>query len=153
MSVNPPRTTAIITAYNAERYVSRAIESALNQSFGSVHVIVVDDGSSDQTSEVALSCGHSVELIRRIAQRRRNSQAILEHLNNDPQQSAGLLAQVGDLVEGLDSDGSARLLDQLSRRYYHPGQWRIAPETFPLLATHHTAHRHLKDNSRLLQWY
>ena len=64
MSVNTPRATAIITAYNAERYVSRAIESALNQSFGPVHLIVVDDGSSDNTSEVARSYGDSVELIQ-----------------------------------------------------------------------------------------
>ncbi len=64
MSMNPPRATAIITAYNAERYVSRAIESALNQSFGPVHVIVVDDGSSDKTSEVARSYGDSVELFQ-----------------------------------------------------------------------------------------
>ena len=64
MSINPPRATAIITAYNAERYVSRAIESALNQSFGPLHVIVVDDGSSDKTSEVARSYGDSVELIQ-----------------------------------------------------------------------------------------
>jgi len=64
MSMNPPRATAIITAYNAERYVSRAIESALGQSFGPVHVIVVDDGSSDNTSEVACSYGDRVELIR-----------------------------------------------------------------------------------------
>lgn len=64
MSVNPPRATAIITAYNAERYVSRAIESALNQSLDPVHVIVVDDGSSDNTSEVARSYGDSVELIQ-----------------------------------------------------------------------------------------
>jgi len=64
MSMNPPRATAIITAYNAERYVARAIESALGQSFGPVHVIVVDDGSSDNTSEVARSFRDSVELIR-----------------------------------------------------------------------------------------
>jgi len=64
MSISPPRATAIITAYNAERYVSRAIESALNQSFGPVHVIVVDDGSSDNTPEVVRSYGDRVELIR-----------------------------------------------------------------------------------------
>jgi glycosyltransferase involved in cell wall biosynthesis len=64
MSKNPLRATAIITAYNAERYVSRAIESALGQSFGVVYVIVVDDGSSDNTPEVARSYGDRVELIR-----------------------------------------------------------------------------------------
>jgi len=61
---NSPKVTAIITAYNAERYISRAIESVLSQSFSPVHMIVVDDGSSDNTAEVARSYGDSVELIR-----------------------------------------------------------------------------------------
>jgi len=64
VSKDSSKVTAVITAYNAGRYISRAIESALGQSFGPVHVIVVDDESSDNTSEVARSYGDSVELIR-----------------------------------------------------------------------------------------
>jgi hypothetical protein len=82
----------------------------------------------------------SVELIQRIAQRRRNSRAILQHMDDDPRQGAGLLAQVGDLVEGLDKDASARLLDQLARGYYRSGQWAMAAETFQLLADRHEDH-------------
>ncbi|HON91253.1 MAG TPA: glycosyltransferase family 2 protein [Sedimentisphaerales bacterium] len=64
MGTSTSRVTAVITAYNAERYVGRAIESALTQSLGPVHVIVVDDGSSDGTSQVVASYGDKVELIR-----------------------------------------------------------------------------------------
>jgi glycosyltransferase involved in cell wall biosynthesis len=58
------RVTAVVTAYNAERYISRCIDSALEQSLGAVRVIVVDDGSSDQTARVVTSYGDRVRLIQ-----------------------------------------------------------------------------------------
>lgn len=42
----------IIPAYNQARYLSQAIESALCQSAAIVEIIVVDDGSTDETPEV-----------------------------------------------------------------------------------------------------
>lgn len=47
--------TVVITCFNHAQYLPRAIESALNQTHKSVEVVVVDDGSSDNTSEVATS--------------------------------------------------------------------------------------------------
>jgi glycosyltransferase involved in cell wall biosynthesis len=44
-----PRVSIIIPTYNRERFVLRAVASALNQSFGDFEVIVVDDGSTDKT--------------------------------------------------------------------------------------------------------
>jgi len=44
--------TAIIPAYNAERFVSEALASVLGQSTPPAHVVVVDDGSTDGTAEV-----------------------------------------------------------------------------------------------------
>ncbi|MCU1308779.1 MAG: glycosyl transferase family protein, partial [Acidobacteriaceae bacterium] len=41
--------TVIIPTFNRERYVQRAIESALNQSFRDYEIVVVDDGSTDNT--------------------------------------------------------------------------------------------------------
>ena len=93
MSRSRPRVTAVITAHNAERYVSRAIDSALSQTFGPVHVIVVDDGSSDSTSDVVTAYDDGVKLIR-----------LPE--NNGPAvgRTTGLMKCTTEFVAFLDSD-------------------------------------------------
>jgi glycosyltransferase involved in cell wall biosynthesis len=48
-----PLVSAIIPAYNAAKFVHRAIESALAQTHRLLEIIVVDDGSQDETAEVA----------------------------------------------------------------------------------------------------
>lgn len=48
-----PLVSAIIPAYNAERFIHRAIESALAQTHHLLEIVVVDDGSKDQTAETA----------------------------------------------------------------------------------------------------
>ncbi len=50
-----PKISVIIPAYNTEAYIGRAIESALEQTLNDIEVIIVDDGSSDKTVEVAKS--------------------------------------------------------------------------------------------------
>lgn len=47
-----PEISVIIPAYNTEEYIEKAIESALNQSISNIEVIVVDDGSTDNTVPV-----------------------------------------------------------------------------------------------------
>ncbi len=46
-----PTYTAIITAYNAGKFIHHAIESVLAQTVPALEIIVVDDGSSDNTEE------------------------------------------------------------------------------------------------------
>ncbi len=50
-----PKVSVIIPAYNTEAYIAKAIESALEQTLTDLEVIVVDDGSSDKTLEIAKS--------------------------------------------------------------------------------------------------
>ncbi|MDM9585919.1 MULTISPECIES: glycosyltransferase family 2 protein [unclassified Nostoc] len=50
-----PKVSVIIPAYNTETYIGKAIESALEQTLTDIEVIIVDDGSSDKTVEVAKS--------------------------------------------------------------------------------------------------
>src|SRR5438552_2152013 len=42
----------LIPVYNAEAFVAEAIQSALNQTWPAKEIVVVDDGSSDQSREI-----------------------------------------------------------------------------------------------------
>ena len=41
-----------VPTYNGERYIRQALESVLSQSYRDFEVIVVDDGSTDQTLDL-----------------------------------------------------------------------------------------------------
>lgn len=46
-----PLVSVIIPLYNHERYITKAIESILNQSFSNFEIIIINDGSTDQSEE------------------------------------------------------------------------------------------------------
>jgi hypothetical protein len=48
-----PRVSVLIPAYNQGRYLAMAIRSALEQTYSDIEVLVVDDGSTDETAAVA----------------------------------------------------------------------------------------------------
>ncbi len=47
------KVTAIIPAYNQAQYLAAAIQSALDQTYTNLEVLVIDDGSTDDTAQVA----------------------------------------------------------------------------------------------------
>jgi glycosyltransferase involved in cell wall biosynthesis len=55
----PAPVSVVIPAYNAERFLAQTIESVRAQTLPVAELIVVDDGSSDRTAEVARRSGGS----------------------------------------------------------------------------------------------
>lgn len=56
--------SVVVPAYNAEATISNTLQSILSQSSPPEEIIVVDDGSSDRTSEVAAKFGDAVRLFK-----------------------------------------------------------------------------------------
>lgn len=85
--------SVIIPAYNAEKFIGEAIESALNQTRPAREIVVVDDASTDRTVEIARGYGDRV-------------QVLVNNVNSGPgySRNAGVAASTGDYLAFLDAD-------------------------------------------------
>ncbi len=59
MSPAAPRVSICIPAYDGAKFIGEAIRSVLGQSFGDFELVIIDDGSTDGTVEVARRFGDS----------------------------------------------------------------------------------------------
>lgn len=58
-----PRVSVVIPAYNAAALLAPTLESVLNSTYRDLEVIVVNDGSQDETAAVASDFGPRVRVI------------------------------------------------------------------------------------------
>jgi glycosyltransferase involved in cell wall biosynthesis len=93
MRGNVPRVSVVIPTYNRAQLIAESIKSVLDQTFTDFELIVVDDGSTDNTREVVDSFQDS--RIRYICLENRGAAAAR---NN------GIQASSGEYVAFLDSD-------------------------------------------------
>ena len=85
--------SVIIPVYNYDRYLGEAIESVLGQTYRQLEVIVVDDGSTDRSGEVAKSfAGRGVRYCHQV------------HAGIGPARNAGVELAQGDFLAFLDAD-------------------------------------------------
>jgi glycosyltransferase involved in cell wall biosynthesis len=91
--VSPAAISTIMTVFNGAQYIGAAIESLVHQSLPPTQIIVVDDGSTDDSGERALAAGGS--LVQLIRQPNRGMNAA---------RNAGRIAATGDFVHFSDAD-------------------------------------------------
>lgn len=92
MSNNQPLVSILINNYNYARYVGDAIDSALGQTYSHTEVIVVDDGSTDNSRDVIEGYGDRVVAVFKA----NGGQASA--------MNAGFAASNGDIICLLDAD-------------------------------------------------
>ena len=52
MSRNDSLICIIVPVYNVEQYLSRCVDSLVNQTYHNIEIILVDDGSPDRSGEI-----------------------------------------------------------------------------------------------------
>jgi glycosyltransferase involved in cell wall biosynthesis len=112
MQPNGPKVSVLIPAYNAERYLGDALDSITGQSFEDFEVIVVNDGSSDKTGEVADSHARKDKRIRVIHQKNQGVSAATNVAARLA--SAPLLAKL-DADDMAESDRLEKQFDFMDR--------------------------------------
>jgi glycosyltransferase involved in cell wall biosynthesis len=92
MDSDTPLVSVIIPAYNCERYLAEAISSVLAQTYRPIEILVVDDGSTDGTADVAHRFENTVEYHRQ------------PHRGPGAARNAGIDLSQGDYIAFLDAD-------------------------------------------------
>src|ERR1700752_3699749 len=85
----------IIPCYNAEKYIDRSIESILNQTYKDFEIIIINDGSTDNSEEVIkkyLTLDNRVKYLKQV------NQGVSATRNK------GIELAKGEILAFLDSD-------------------------------------------------
>lgn len=90
--MSSPLVSAIIPCYNRPDYVREAIDSALAQTYPTIEIIVVDDGSTDETPQVLASYGDRIRVLRQ------------QNAGTAAARNTGIAASSGKYLAWLDSD-------------------------------------------------
>ncbi|MBP3195884.1 MAG: glycosyltransferase family 2 protein, partial [Butyrivibrio sp.] len=86
--------TFLMAAYNAEKYISEAIESALNQSYKNFELLILDDESTDNT----------VKIVRSFSDKRIRLVKLPHFGSGGRVRAEGYKYITGDYVQILDAD-------------------------------------------------
>lgn len=84
--------SAVIPVYNREKTIKRCIDSVLNQTYPVYEIIIVDDGSTDQTLHILKEYQDYIKLVR---QKHKGAQAA---------RNTGIREATGEYIAFLDSD-------------------------------------------------
>ena len=93
--MRPAEVSVIIPAYNRAHLIERNIDCVLTQTYPSCHVILVDDGSTDDTADVVAARYAGNPRVRFLREENRGVSAA---------RNAGLAVATGEYVAFLDSD-------------------------------------------------
>ena len=89
-----PKVTIIIPCYNSEKYIKSAVESCINQTYQNIEIIVIDDGSTD----------NSKYKIQSFIKNKQIKYFYQENKERSAARNYGLELSAGEYINFLDSD-------------------------------------------------
>lgn len=104
MIYNEKKISVIVPLYNMEKLIERCLKSIINQTYENLEIIVVDDGSTDNSAKIAAEIAETDDRIRLISHEKNKG---LFHAR-----ITGLDQATGDYIGLVDSD------DYISDDYY-----------------------------------
>ena len=104
-----PLASVIIPAYNQGEFLLEAIDSALSQTLRAVEVVVVDDGSTDDTQQIAAGFDDRIVYVRQV------NQGLAAARNTGIRTARGPLLQFLDSDDALYPDSLERACDAAVR--------------------------------------
>lgn len=93
--MNKPLVSIIIPIYNSEAFLDKCIQSAINQSYSNIEIVLVNDGSIDSSGEMCDTYAATDSRIKTI--HKKNGGLVSSR-------KAGLLASTGEYVMYIDGD-------------------------------------------------
>lgn len=108
LQMDDPAVSVLMSCYNADRYLHEAIESVRTQTFGDFELILIDDGSTDETWSIIESYCDKDERVVAIA---KENTGLADSLN------VGIASARGRWIARLDADDLCepkRLAEQVS---------------------------------------
>ncbi len=97
MTYKSPLVTVVIPTYNRSHFVTKAIDSVLSQTFTDYEIIVVDDGSTDETKENLKGYGKKIRYIYQ------------DNSGVSAARNTGIKSAHGEWLAFLDSDDEWRV--------------------------------------------
>ena len=107
---NTPLISAIVPAYNVEKYIKTCLDSLINQTYSNFEIIVINDGSTDQTEEILRSYQSNPKFCI-YSQKNGGISAVRNH---------GIKLANGELVCFIDGDDSVKsdYLEKLAAPFF-----------------------------------
>lgn len=102
--MNKDKISIIVSCYNTEKYIKKCVESLINQSYKNLEIILIDDGSSDNTLKIIKEYENENKKIK-----------VIENVKNRGlaySRNVGLNNSTGIFVGFIDSD------DYIDKDYY-----------------------------------
>ncbi len=90
-----PKVSILIPLYNAKEYIAETIDSCLNQTYDNIEIIIVDDGSTDSSLEIAKKYEKEYKHIKVEAQNNSGASAA---------RNRAFKLSSGDFIQYLDAD-------------------------------------------------